>query len=68
MATLTQNARTAAGMMVNMMTLEDIVAAKEAFLADQSLPTTFNDGVNEFTLTASEFIDALDFAIKRFTM
>ena len=65
MTNLTQNARTAAGMMVNMMTLENIVAAKEAFLADQSLPTTFNDGVNEFTLTSSEFIDALDFAIKR---
>ena len=67
MNTLTHNARTASGMMVNMMTLEDIVAAKEAFIADQSLPTTFNDGDGEFTLTASEFIDALDFAIKRFT-
>ena len=65
MTTLTQNARTAAGMIVNAMTLEGIEAAKEAFLADQSLSTTFNDGVNEFTLTSSEFIDALDFAIKR---
>ena len=67
MTTLTKNARTASGIMVNIMTLEDIVAAKEAFLADQSLPTTFINGVNEFTLTASEFVDALDFAIKRFT-
>ncbi|NLY14569.1 MAG: hypothetical protein GXZ10_13260 [Gammaproteobacteria bacterium] len=65
MTNLTQNARTAAGIIVNAMTLEGIEAAKEAFLADQSLPTTFNDGVNDFTLTASEFIDALDFAIKR---
>lgn len=67
MTNLTQNARTAAGIIVNAMTLENIVAAKEAFLADQSLSTTFSDGVNEFTLTASEFIDALDFAIKRLT-
>ena len=68
MNTLTQNARTAAGMMVNMMTLENIEAAKEAFLADQSLPATFNDGVNEFTLTPAELVSAFDFAIKRFTM
>ena len=67
MTNLTQNARTAAGIIVNAMTLEDIVAAKEAFLADQSLSTTFINGVDELTLTASEFVDALDFAIKRFT-
>lgn len=62
-----QNVRAAAGMMVNMMTLKAIESAKKTFLENTSLSTTFQEGETEFTLSATEMVEAFDRAIKRLT-